>query len=369
MKVPFVDLNAAHEELRREINQAFERVVSGGFFILGREVEAFESEFARYCSARYCIGVGSGLDAISLILRAFDIGPGDEVIVPAHTFVATWLAVTAVGARPVPVEPDLGTCNINPGLVEAALSSRTRAIIAVHLYGQPCDMDALRVIAGKRGLKLIEDAAQAHGATWRGERVGALSDAAAFSFYPTKNLGALGDGGAVTTNDELIATRVRECRNYGSSAKYRHDVIGVNSRLDELQAAFLRVKLKRVDEWNELRRKIAASYLTNLSGLEGLRLPAVLPYAEPVWHLFVVRSTQRGALMQHLRAEGITTLIHYPEPPHLSKAYRVSGTHFSDLPLTETMAASILSLPVFPHMTSEEREYVIQKVRAFHTVI
>src|SRR5882762_609929 len=320
MNVPFLDLKAEYAELKSDLDAAIQRVLASGWYILGAELEAFEKAFAAYCAVSHCVGVGNGLDALHLILRALEIGFGDEVIVPANTYIATWLAVSYSGATPVPVEPEERTYNIDPSRIEEAITSKTKAIIAVHLYGQPADMDAINEIAARHGLKVIEDAAQAHGARYKGRRAGSLADAAGFSFYPSKNLGALGDGGAVTTDDDALADRVRVLRNYGSRQKYRNETKGYNSRLDELQAALLREKLRLLDQWNERRRSIARRYLEGLAGLP-LVLPHVPPGCEPIWHVFVVRSARREWLASTLEAAGIGTLVHYPIPPHLQPAY------------------------------------------------
>lgn len=361
MNVPFLDIAAAHRELRESLDSAWNRVRDSGWYILGREVEAFEKAFAAYCGVRHCIGVGNGLDALILLLKAAGIGPGDEVIVPSNTYIATWLAVTHVGAKPVPVEPDSRTFNIDPRLVEAAIGPRTRAILAVHLYGQPADMAALRAIAERHRLRLFEDAAQSHGATDRGRRCGALGDGAAFSFYPGKNLGALGDGGAVTTDNDELARVIRMLRNYGSSEKYRHELVGYNSRLDELQAAFLRVKLPVLDEWNDRRRRIAGHYTDRLANTR-LLLPEVEPGCEPVWHLFVVRHPERERLSRQLAEAGIGTVIHYPTPPHKQDAY--IGMKDLALPIAEQLHAEVLSLPIGPHMTDDQVEYVTDTLYA-----
>lgn len=360
-KVPFVDMDAAHAPLRLELQAAMERVLSEGMFILGPEVEAFEEEFASYCGIRHCVGVGNGLDALHLMLLAAGIGAGDEVIVPANTFIATWLAVSYAGAVPVPVEPDPQTYNIDPLRIEAAIGPRTRAIIAVHLYGQPADMDAIRAVADRHGLKVFEDAAQAQGARHRGRRVGGLADGAAFSFYPAKNLGALGDGGAVTTNDPELASRLRKLRNYGSTVKYRHEVKGFNSRLDELQAAVLRVKLRVLDDWNQQRRHRASRYLELLRHAE-IVLPQVPDWAEPVWHLFVIRTSRREQLMQHLREAGVGCMIHYPTAPHRQGAYAQEFSSHPGLPITEAMQEELLSLPMYPHLTPMQLDLVAQAV-------
>ena len=357
MSVPFLDLSAPWHELREELDAAWRRVMDSGWYILGKEVAAFEEEFAAWCGTCHCIGVGNGLDALHLILRALDIGPGDEVIVPSNTYIATWLAVTYAGATPVPVEPDSVTFNLDPMLLEAAITPKTRAVIPVHLYGQPADMDAVNGIARRHGLKVIEDAAQAHGARYRGRRCGSLGDAAGFSFYPGKNLGALGDGGAITTNDNDLAERVRMLRNYGSSKKYVNEVAGFNSRLDELQAALLRVKLARLDEWNDRRRVVAAAYYKELAGT-GLALPFVPDWVEPVWHLYVVCCQDRDAVTARLDRSGIGWLIHYPVPPHLQGAYRNLGYRAGDFPVAERMTREVLSLPMGPHLASGQIDLV-----------
>jgi len=364
--VNFLDINAVYEELRSEIDGAIHRVLSSGQYILGQEVEQFENEFAAYCEASYCVAVGNGLDALHLILRGYGIGAEDEVIVPSHTFIATWLAVSFAGAVPVPVEPaNDGTYNISPALVEAAITDRTRAIIPVHLYGQPADMDAINTIARRYNLKVIEDAAQAHGAIYKGRRAGNLGDAAAFSFYPGKNLGAMGDGGAITTDDPVLAEQVRALRNYGSFVKYEHLTKGFNSRLDPLQAAILRVKLKYLDDWNARRRMVASHYINGLK-TANILLPQSLPLTESSYHLFVVRSGQRDALQSHLASKGINTLIHYPIPPHLQKAYACQAPQFGALPLASQIAKEVLSLPIGPHLPLAHAELVAESICDFN---
>lgn len=362
MNVPFLDIASQNREIADDLDAAWRRVVASGQYIRGPEVEAFEAEFAAYCGARHCVGVGNGLDALTLILLAYDIGPGDEVIVPSHTFIATWLAVSRSGATPAPVEPREDTCNIDPELIEQAVTARTRAIMPVHLYGQPADMDAIAKIARRHGLRVIEDAAQAHGARYKGKRCGGLGDAAGFSFYPAKNLGALGDGGAVVTGDAGLAARVRRIANYGSEMKHEYPEQGANSRLDELQAAFLRVKLKRLDEWNARRREIAGLYGELLAGIDGLVPPLVPNWAEPVWHLFVVRHPERDRLARNLAAAGIGTGIHYPAPPHLSGAYRKDGARQPGLPHSEALSRDVLSLPISPSMTNAEVNTVAHRL-------
>jgi dTDP-4-amino-4,6-dideoxygalactose transaminase len=360
MKVPFLELLPAYKELQAEFDAAYHRVMDSGRYLLGRELEAFEAEFAAYCEVRHCVGVGNGLDALHLILRACGIGAGDEVIVPSNTYIATWLAVSYAGATPVPVEPDPHTYNIDPAKIGVAITPRTKAVMPVHLYGQPADMDLILDIARKHGLKVIEDNAQAQGARYKGRRTGGLGDAAGNSFYPAKNLGAFADAGAVTTNDAELADRVRTLRNYGSKQKYYHEVRGINSRLDELQAAFLRVKLRHLDEWNNRRRRIADTYLGALGSLPNLTLPYVPAWAEPAWHLFVIRHWRRDALQQKLSEAGIGTLIHYPVPPHLSGAYANLR-----LPIAEGLAATVLSLPMGPHLTKEMAMQIVGTVKDF----
>lgn len=361
--VPFLDLRTPHEELRVELREAFDRTLSSGWYILGNEVKQFEQEFAEYCEADHCVGVGNGLEALHLILRAYGIGEGDEVIVPSNTYIATWLAASYAGATPIPVEPDELTYNIDPALIEAAISPRTKAIIAVHLYGQPADMDAINAIAKKHNLKVIEDAAQAHGARYKGKRVGTLGDAAGFSFYPGKNLGAIGDGGAVTTNDAELAEKIRVLGNYGSRVKYQNEVKGFNSRLDELQAAFLCEKLKKLDEWNGRRKVVAAEYLNTLS-CSNVVLPHVPEWADPVWHLFVVRNSQRDQLQKKLGEAGISTMIHYPVPPHLQGAYAELGYCTGAFPIAEQIHQEVLSLPMGPHLDETGVSAVIAALKA-----
>ncbi len=361
--IPFLDLFAAYSELREEMDEAYYRVMKSGWYILGQEVSAFESEFAAYCGVKHCIGVGNGLEALHLILRAYQIGPGDEVVVPSNTCIATWMAVSASGAKPVPVEPDINTYNIDPSRIEEAITPKTKAIIPVHLYGQPADMDPILNLAKKHGLKVIEDSAQTHGAQYKGRKTGSLGDAAGFSFYPTKNLGALGDGGAVTTNDDALADSIKRLRNYGSVKKDDNEVQGLNSRLDELQAAFLRVKLKRLDEWNQRRTQLAGLYLKGLEKVSGLVLPHVPDWAEPVWHLFVVRTEHRDSLRKRLEGAEIGTLIHYPVPPHLSPAYAQRGWRENSFPIAAKLAKTVLSLPMGPQLGAQQVESVIDFVR------
>ena len=361
--VPFLDLQAPHLELRAELDAAIDRVLNSGWYILGPEVEAFEQEFAAYCETAHCVGVANGLDALHLALRALGVDSGDEVIVPSNTYIATWLAVSQCGATPVPVEPDERTYNIDPSRIEAAITPRTKAILPVHLYGQPADLDPILDLARQGGLKVLEDAAQAHGARYKGQRIGGHGDAVAWSFYPGKNLGALGDGGAVTTNDPEVAERLRVLRNYGSSVKYVNEVQGFNSRLDPLQAAILRVKLRHLDDWNARRRRIAAAYLDGLAGTD-LTLPQVPDWAEPVWHLFVVRHPRRDALQQRLTEAGIGVLIHYPIPPHRQDAYSGLGFSPEAFPLASRMANEVLSLPIGPQCSMDQVTKVMARIRS-----
>lgn len=364
--IPFLDLRVAYLELKAEIDSAVARVLDSGWYVLGEEVEAFEEEWATYCQAKHAVGVANGLDALHLALLAMGAGPGDEVIVPSNTYIATWLAVSQSGATPVPVEPDERTYNIDPARIEAAITPRTKVIMPVHLYGQPANLDPILAIARKHKLQVLEDAAQAHGAQYKGQRIGAHGDAVAWSFYPGKNLGALGDGGAVTTNDAKIAERIRALRNYGSRVKYVNDVQGYNSRLDPIQAAVLRVKLKVLDEWNGRRKLIAAEYLSHMrDSISQTTLPFVPDYADPVWHLFVIRQSNRDHLQQYLTDAGIGTVIHYPIPPHLQGAYATMGKRGGDFPIAEAIAAEVLSLPIGPQTTKEDVAQVCAALSAW----
>jgi dTDP-4-amino-4,6-dideoxygalactose transaminase len=365
--IPFLDLKSPYIELKEELDAAYQRVMESGWYILGKEVEAFEAEFATHCESKYCVGVGNGLEALHLIIRAYGIGPGDEVIVPSNTYIATWLAVTHAGATPVPVEPDERTYNIDPTKIEQSITQNTKAIMVVHLYGQPADMDSVNAIAQKYGLKIIEDCAQAHGAYYKCRRTGSLGHAAGFSFYPGKNLGAFGDGGAVVTNDERLADKIRVLRNYGSRVKYHNDLPGYNSRLDELQAAFLRVKLKKLDEWNERRKLVAAEYMDGLTFTRNIVLPFVPEWADPVWHIFAIRSKKRDDLQKYLSDAGIGTMIHYPVPPHLQPAYSDLGYKKGDFPISEAIHSSIISLPMWPGMTEGNIATVCASLNKAHT--
>lgn len=360
--IKFLDLLEVNSRFASGIDAAVHRVIESGWYILSVECEGFEHEFATYSEANHCVGVANGLDALTLCLRAFDIGPGDEVIVPSNTFIATWLAVSHVGATPVPVEPAEDTFNMDPDRIKAAITSRTRAIMPVHLYGQPAELDPILRVARRHGLSVIEDAAQAHGARYRGKRIGAHGDAVCWSFYPGKNLGALGDGGAVTTDNATIADRLRVLRNYGSRAKYQHDELGVNSRLDEIQAAILREKLPVLEKDNQHRASIAQAYSEGLRGL-ALTLPVVPDYAEPVWHLYVVRSPQRDRLARCLSDAGVATVIHYPVSPHLQPAYAHLNLVRGSQPIAEQLQGEVLSLPISPCQTDADTRAVIRIVR------
>ncbi len=362
MKIPFLNLQPAYLASKPGIDAALMRVANSGWFLLGKELTAFEADYARHCMARHCAGVANGLDALRLALCALNVGPGDEVVVPSNTYIATWLAVSQCGATPVPVEPDPATYNLDPARIEEAITPRTRVLLPVHLYGQPADVDAINAVAQRHGLAVLDDCAQAHGATYKGRRVGALARVSAWSFYPGKNLGAMGDGGAVTTDDEKLDSSIRMFRNYGSSIKYHNEVKGINSRLDEIQAAVLSAKLHDLDRATEERREIASRYLEGLKDTP-LVLPKVPKWANPAWHLFVVRHPQRAELQARLERQGIGTLVHYPVPPHLQPAYSELGLSAGSLPISEAMHREVLSLPLWPGMTDVQIEYVIDTVR------
>lgn len=364
MRVPFVSFLPLERELDAELRAAFDRVYTRSWYIEGEEDKKFEKAFADYCGTAYCVGVGNGLDALMLALKALDIGPGDEVIVPSNTYIATALAVTYVGATPVFVEPDIRTFNIDPSKIEEKITEKTRAIMPVHLYGQACDMDPILEIAHKYNLFVVEDCAQAHGATYKGRKIGTFGDAAGFSFYPGKNLGALGDAGATVTNDAALAAKVRALGNYGSDYKYHHIYQGNNSRLDELQAAFLAAKLPHLDRVNRDRRRIAAAYLDGIHNPE-IVLPYVLPETEPVWHIFGVRCRRRNELEKYLNEKEISTNKHYPIPMHLQGAYRDLNIPRGALPVAEEISATELSLPLYYGMTDSEVQYVIDAVNSF----
>ena len=363
--IPFLDLKSPYLELKDELDAAYYRVMESGWYILGEEMEAFEQEFAEKCGTLHCIGVGNGLEALHLILRGYGIGHDDEVIVPANTYIASWLSVTYAGATPVPVEPDPKTYNLDPSRIISAITNKTRAIMPVHLYGQPVVMKEIWEIAKNYQLKIIEDSAQTHGGTYSSRYTGNLGSAAGFSFYPGKNLGAFGDAGAVTTNDDELADKIRGIRNYGSNRKYYNEVKGYNSRLDPLQAAFLRVKLKYLDEWNKRRDNIAEFYLGNLRNVPDLILPEIALESSHVWHLFVIRHPNRNLLQNYLTQCGIGTLIHYPIPPHLSTAYKDLGYQAGDFPVTESIAETVLSIPIGPHLRLDSAVFIVEKIKEF----
>lgn len=365
--IPLVGLFDQYQTIKSEIDAAIQNVITSSAFVGGDEVRRFETEFAAYCEARACVGVGNGTDALYLTLRALGIGPGDEVITVAHTFIATSEAISMTGAKAVFIDVTEDTMLMDPALIEAAITPRTKAIVPVHLYGQSCDMDAIMEIARNHDLKVVEDAAQAHGGRWRGQRVGSIGDAATFSFYPGKNLGAFGDAGAVVSQDEGLIERIRMLANHGRLEKYTHKMEGVNSRLDGMQAAILRVKLRHLDEWNAKRRAHADFYLESLSASE-FRPQAVHPNAEPVWHLFVVRLADREALQKKLKDEGIATGIHYPVPLHIQPAYQERQIPLGSLPVTERVASQVVSLPMYPELSQAQLESVVNAISLTATV-
>ena len=365
MKIPFLSFPPQHAPLREAMATAFTRVYDSNWYVLGEEVKAFEQEYAAFNRVGHCVGVANGLDALVLALRVLGIGPGDEVIVPSNTYIATWLAVTQVGATVVPVEPDPATSNLDPSRLEAAITARTRAVMPVHLYGQACVMGPIMEIARRYNLRVVEDNAQAQGAAYEGGLTGSFGDVNGTSFYPGKNLGALGDAGAVTTNDAGLAHQVQVLRNYGSQQKYYNEVVGYNSRLDELQAALLRTKLPHLPEWTAQRQQVAAWYDEQLAGIAGLRLPHTAPGATHVYHLYVVHHDRRDALQQHLTEQGIGTLIHYPVPPHRQQAYAGLNLAAGRFPIAESLAATCLSLPMWPGMTETHVSAVADALRRF----
>ena len=360
--IPFLDLKQINQNHKQELTEVFSKVLESGWYILGKELEEFENKFAQYCQVKYCAGISNGLDALMIAIKALDLPEESEVIVCAHTFIASILAISYSGLTPVLVEPDIKTFNINPDNIEEVITDKTKAILVVHLYGQPAPMDEIKPLAEKYGLKIIEDAAQAHGALYKGKKTGGLSDIGCFSFYPGKNLGALGDGGAITTDDQNLYEKVLKLRNYGSSQKYLHDFKGFNKRLDELQAAFLKIKLSHLDLENKRRQKIAGYYLQNIDNCQ-LEIPFVPEYARPVWHLFVIRSKKRKELQEYLHIKGVQTLIHYPIPPHKQKAY--PEWRELSLPLTECLHNEVLSIPISPVMSDSEVNSVVQVLNSF----
>jgi len=362
--IPFLDIKGINLRQKEDFEIALRDVLVSGWLVLGEQTKAFETEFAHYCGTEFCVGVANGLEALRLVLTAWNIGPGDEVIVPSNTYIATWLAVTHVGAKIVPVEPDIDSYNISYQSIEKAITPDTRAIIPVHLYGQTANMSEIMELADRHGICVLEDAAQAHGASLLGRRAGALGHAAAFSFYPGKNLGGLGDAGAVTTNDSGLAEKIKILRNYGSEIKYQNQICGFNSRLDELQSAFLRAKLPNLDRDNQQRRVIADLYLNGLCDIESLTLPKTMPHSKHVWHLFVVRYHCRDELQKKMKDNGIETLIHYPIPPHLQPAYADLNLERGTYPISESMHDQVLSLPIGPTMTLDEANHVVKVIRS-----
>lgn len=367
-RVPFIDFTRQYQEMKPVLDAAYQDFMNSGYYILGTQCAAFEKEFAAYCGVRHCITVGNGLEAITLLLQAWNIGAGDEVICAVNSFIATALGVSRAGATPVMVEAKEGTYNIDPAAIERAITPRTKAIALTHLYGQTAEMDAILALAQKHNLKVMEDSAQAHGATYNGKPAGGLGDGATFSFYPTKNLGAFGDGGAITTNDDDVAAYLRKVRNYGSTVKYHHDLAGTNSRLDELQAAFLLAKMPKLEAWNTRRRAIAALYCAALNDVSGIVLPEVPSTCVPVWHTFVVRITdgKRSEMIKHLEAHNIGYNIHYPVPIHQQACYQDHPDAKKSYPIAEAQAQEILSLPCDPYHTDEEINYVISVIKDFY---
>lgn len=364
MQIPFLDLRSSYLELKDEIDAALARVADSGWYIGGEEIEAFEEQFAAFCGAPHCVATSNGLDALHLTLVAMGVGPGDEVLVASNTFIATLLAVTYCGATPVPVEPRRDTYNLDVERIEEAVTPRTRVMLPTHLYGQPADMTPIFEIARRHGLRVIEDGAQAHGARYKGQRLGAHGDAVTWSFYPGKNLGAMGDGGAITTDDVDLAHRLRLLRNYGSSRKYVHELKGFNNRLDPIQAAVLRVKLGHLAEWNARRKEIAAFYGSSIKA-DRITIPMVPEWADPAWHLYVIAAERRDELADFLKTQGIETLIHYPRPPHLQPAYADLGYARGSFPIAERMAEQVLSLPIGPHLAMGDAERVVEAVNGF----
>ena len=361
--IPVLDVGASYSEIAGEIDGAIHRVMSSGWYIGGTEVEAFESDYAAYCGAAHCVGTGNGLEALALSLRALGVCKGDEVIVPANTYIATWLAVSMAGAIPVPVEPDPATHCIDPTRIEAAITERSKCVMPVHLYGHPCAMDEIVRIARAHDLLIIEDAAQAHGAAWKGQKIGSHGDAVAWSFYPTKNLGAFGDAGAVTTNDPELAEKISLLRNYGSRDKNVHEEKGVNSRLDPLQAAILSVKLRHIDEWNARRQTIADFYADAFAGLNSAVAPAAAPGAAHAWHLYVMRFDRREEVIASLERDGIATAVHYPTPPFRQAAYAELAADAERWPISDSIAETVLSIPMGPHLSLDDAGRVAEAVR------
>lgn len=367
MKIPFLDFEGLHNPIKEDLFKAFKEVLDSNWFIMGNQLEEFEKEYAVWNGVKHCVGVSNGLDALTLALKALEIGPGDEVIVPSNTYIATALAVSNVGATPIFVEPRIETANLNPELIEVVITNRTKAIMPVHLYGQACEMEAIMNIANRHGLFVIEDNAQAHGAALNGRMTGSWGHINATSFYPGKNLGALGDGGAITTDNDELAHKVKVLRNYGSQEKYKNEVLGYNNRLDELQAAFLRVKLKKLDEWTAERNRIAEIYIQGLKDISGIELFTLAEGATSAYHLFVIKTNDRQGLQTKLHKAGIRTLIHYPIPPHLQECYQYLGYRKGDFPIAEYLADSVLSLPLFIGMNTENISFISETIKQINS--
>ena len=366
MSVKYLDLRPFYDEFKTEVDKVWFRANENTEYLLGTQLKEFEENFAKYLNAPYFAGVANGLDAITLSLRALNIKPGDEVIVPANTYIATWLGVSYMGAKPIPVDADINSYNIDPKLIEQAITNKTKAILVVHLYGRCAEMDEILRIAKKHGLKVIEDTAQAHGAMWKGKKAGTIGDAGTFSFYPGKNLGALGDGGGISCNSAELDSTIRSLRNYGSIKKYHHELMGVNSRLDEIQAGVLSIKLRQLDAWNTRRREIAHKYSADLAGIAGLFTPE-FPEDEKshVWHSYVIRTSKRDELQNFLKENGIETVIHYPCPPHLQPAYKELGYKKGDFPVAEKIAEEVLSIPISPYTSDGDVDVVVAAIKQF----
>lgn len=361
MNIPFLDIKAGYIELKSELDAAVVKTLESGRYILGEEVESFEREFAAFCGAKYCVSVGNGLDALHLSLLALKVGPGDEVIVPSNTYIATWLAISQCGATPIPVEPDLITYNIDVKKIEQAVTSKTKGILPVHLFGNPVDIDSIVDIGNKYSIKILEDGAQAHGALYKNKKIGGHGNIVAWSFYPGKNLGAFGDGGAITTDNEDLAESIKALRNYGSKVKYVNDVRGFNSRLDPVQASVLRIKLRNLERWNSRRKCIADMYIKRINNKKIIK-PKIEEGSSSAWHLFVVQHENRNNFQKYLASKGIETLIHYPIPPHRQKAYSDFSFKDNNFPIADFLANSIISLPIGPHLDDQSINYIIDTI-------
>lgn len=367
MNVPYIDVKKNYSSLKKELREAFEEVIDSGRIVLGPKVEKFEEKYAKFSGTKYCIGVGCGLDAITLSLQAAGVGEGDEVIVPSNAYIAALMSISHLKARPVFVEPKPSTFNIDASLIEQAITKRTKAVIPVHFFGQACEMKPIQFLCKKYNIEIIEDNAQSQGSSYDGRMTGSFGISNATSFYPTKNLGAIGEAGAVTTDDKEVYDKIKMLRNYGEKSKYLNEYIGYNSRLDELQAAFLLVKMKKLNQWTKARQRIAKLYLSGLSGIEGLIPPVTEEHVVNVYHIFPIRTKLRDALQKYLFDHGISTSIHYPKPPHMQKAYSYLGYKKGDFPIAEELAETSLSLPIFPEMADNQIAYVIDSIKRFYT--